>query len=90
MSVLHLCRPFLGNAGAPECSGLRKSGPHACSAALAVAAVKLERKASLKEKAAITGIIVKSGIIRDSLVSNVLPVHIYRPPTRARYVLRIR
>lgn len=59
----------MGNAGALECSGERRGGDHACLAALAIAAVKLERKASFEEEAAITRILVKSGIIRDSLVS---------------------
>lgn len=63
------CYDFLGNAGALECSGERRGGDHACLAALAIAAIKLKRKASVQEKAAITRILVKSGMIRDSLVS---------------------
>lgn len=69
--LLLICRrcAVLGNAGAIECSGERRNGPHACLAALAVAAIKLERKASSIEKASITRILTNSGIIRDSLVS---------------------
>eukprot|EP00752_Nemacystus_decipiens_P004042 g3701.t1 len=54
--------------GAPECSGERKGGDHACPAALAIAAVKLKRKPSRKEEASISRILFKSGTIRDSLV----------------------
>lgn len=63
--------------GAHDCSGERRAGAHACIAALGVAAVKLERKASPQEEAAITHILVKSGTIRDSLVGIGL-VHMLR------------
>ncbi|CAM9231265.1 unnamed protein product, partial [Laminaria digitata] len=54
--------------GACRCTGGRRFGPHACSAALAIAAVRHKKVASSKQKFAIKRILVKSGIIRDSLV----------------------
>ena len=56
-------------AGARQCTGARRANIHACSAALAIAAVRLRRVASSKEKSAINRILVRSGLIRDSLVS---------------------
>lgn len=77
---------FLRNAGAPECSGERRGGDHACSAALAIAAVKLKKNPSLEEHASITQILVKSGIIRDSLVSDSLHAGICRTVVRVQFV----
>ncbi|CAM9482483.1 unnamed protein product [Scytosiphon promiscuus] len=54
--------------GAHECLGERRAHAHACSAALSIAALKLKRVVSDREMAAINTILVKSGIIRDSLV----------------------
>ena len=68
--LLHFLSSSFLPAGAPVCTGERAREPHACHAALAVAAVRLEppRNVSASEKTAINRILVKSGIIRDSLV----------------------
>ncbi|CAM9326431.1 unnamed protein product, partial [Hapterophycus canaliculatus] len=54
--------------GAYKCVGERRAGAHACSAALAIAALKLKRAVSDQEMTAINLVLAKSGMIRDSLV----------------------
>ncbi|CAN0181467.1 unnamed protein product, partial [Ectocarpus sp. 12 AP-2014] len=68
--------------GARDCFGGRRVCAHACSGALAVAAVKLKRKASSQEMAHIKLILAKSGIIRDSLVRTAR-VMLATDPTKA-------
>ncbi|CAN0106358.1 unnamed protein product, partial [Ectocarpus sp. 12 AP-2014] len=69
-------------AGARDCFGGRRVCAHACSGALAVAAVELKRKASSQEMAHIKLILAKSGIIRDSVVRTAR-VMLATDPTKA-------
>lgn len=55
--------------GACNCVGQGAAAPYGCSAGLAVAVAKLGVQFSWQEKATAQNILMKSGIVRDSLVS---------------------